>query len=298
MDPKKIANNILEFMFDPSVIPVERRLYFRPEEKLQNQAFDKAKAEAFAAYGDQKHNSDFYPSRKKTEREASTMDRKAIIASMDVLSQNFDENDPIGKDLRTMAYAVAHMSDEEYNSRMAKEKDKKCKDCGVNMDKCSCGKAASKEVKDFWTKEASEAVQQAILFDVLGAEEEEEEKEEEEKEEKKEAKKEEVSPSKDTPKEEKKEVPPSKDTPKEEKKEVPPSMDTPKEEKKPPVVEKSSKTEEDNKKIDVEKKPDSVKATAVDTNILAFGDIEMEATGIDQVELTDNDRAQLDKLFK
>jgi len=120
MNPKKIANNILEFMFDPTVIPIERRMYFRPEERLQNQAFDKARADSYASYGDQRFNSNFYPIRNKTtQREASIMDRKTLIASLDVLSQNFNESDPIGKDLRTMAYAVSKMSEEELGVRLA-----------------------------------------------------------------------------------------------------------------------------------------------------------------------------------
>jgi hypothetical protein len=130
MDPKKIANNMLELLFDPTVIPVEKRLYFRPEERLQNEDFDKAKAESYKSFGDQRHNSDFYP--KNIKREASIMDRKTIIASLDVLSQNFDESDPIGTDLRTMAYAVANMSEEELVERLAKKKMEMitCPKCG------------------------------------------------------------------------------------------------------------------------------------------------------------------------
>jgi outer membrane biosynthesis protein TonB len=130
IDSKKIANNMLELLFDPTVIPVEKRLYFRPEERLQNEDFAKAKAEAYKSFGDQRHNSDFYP--KNIQREASIMDRKTIIASLDVLSQNFDESDPIGTDLRTMAYAVSNMSDEELVERMAKKKMEMitCPKCG------------------------------------------------------------------------------------------------------------------------------------------------------------------------
>jgi excinuclease UvrABC ATPase subunit len=41
---------------------------------------------------------------------------------MDILSQHFvDENDPIAKDLRTMAHAVSKMADEEYQSRLASD---------------------------------------------------------------------------------------------------------------------------------------------------------------------------------
>jgi len=56
---KKIANNILEFLVDPSAFPLERRLYFHPEEILMNESFEKAKRESEQAYGDQRHNSDF-----------------------------------------------------------------------------------------------------------------------------------------------------------------------------------------------------------------------------------------------
>jgi hypothetical protein len=117
----KIANNILEFLIDPTVVPVRQHLYFRPEEILRNESYEEAKADAQKAYGDQRHNSDFYPirNRTKSQKEASIMDRKTLIASLDVLSQNFNENDPIGTDLRTMAYAVSKMADEELEQRTA-----------------------------------------------------------------------------------------------------------------------------------------------------------------------------------
>jgi hypothetical protein len=121
MDAKKIANNMLEFLIDPTVFPVQQRLYFRPEEVLRNESFESAKADSYKAYGDQRKNSDFYPSKNRT-REAAIMDRKTIVASMDILSQQFtDENDPMAKDLRTMAFCVAKLPEEEYTARLASE---------------------------------------------------------------------------------------------------------------------------------------------------------------------------------
>lgn len=93
---KKIANNILEFLLDPTVFPVKSRNYFRPEEILKNESYEGAKADSERAYGDQSHNSDFYPKRSLLQREAS-MERKTLIASLDVLSQNFQESDPIAR---------------------------------------------------------------------------------------------------------------------------------------------------------------------------------------------------------
>ena len=300
MDPKKIANNILEFMFDPTVIPVEKRLYFRPEENLQNQEYDKAKADAYSAFGDQRHNSNFYPTR-KNEREAS-MERKSLIASLDVLSQNFDESDPIGKDLRTMAYAVAHMTEDEYGTRLAKGKaemvecptcggkvlkatgyclhckkkiaatEEVCKECGkVGCDGACASKEASEEVvNDFWSKEASAAVQQALLSDIIAEDE---------------------IVAEETPAAEKAE----KETPAAEK--ATPVAETPAAEKttekETPAAEKETPAAEKTEK----ETPAPVEAK-VDTSILAFDGIEMEASMEDSPELTDSDRAQLDMLFK
>ena len=122
-DPKKIANNILDFLIDPTKIPVKQRVYFRPEENLKNDVYENAKADAAKAYKNQRSNSDFYPNKNRqiTQREATLMDRKSLIASFDILSKNFSENDPIGKDLRTMAAAVSKMSDEEFSSRQASD---------------------------------------------------------------------------------------------------------------------------------------------------------------------------------
>lgn len=198
MDAKKIANNMLEFLIDPTVFPVQQRLYFRPEEVLRNESFESAKADSYKAYGDQRKNSDFYPSKNRT-REAAIMDRKTIVASMDILSQQFtDENDPMAKDLRTMAFCVAKLPEEEYTARLASEdveakkkmEMEKCPKCGTKVLKqtgycLKCKKKtlkaseevveptepveASEEVLDgMWSKEAAEAVQEALISDVLG----------------------------------------------------------------------------------------------------------------------------------
>jgi ribosomal protein L37E len=194
MNSKKIANNILEFLFDPTVIPVERRMYFGPEERLDNRSLEKAKADSQQAYGKENKNSDFYPTRNRqqTQREAGNiMDRKTIIASLDVLSQNFDETDSIGEGLRAMAYTVSKMADEEFEARTAKKKVEfvTCPKCGnkkvmkqtgycVKCGKKGIGKEDKKEDKDgkkkkkanedFWTKAASEAVALALVEDVVG----------------------------------------------------------------------------------------------------------------------------------
>jgi predicted RNA-binding Zn-ribbon protein involved in translation (DUF1610 family) len=52
-------------------------------------------------------------------REATLMDRKSLIASFDILSRNFKENDPIREDLRAMAAAISKMNDDEFSSRQA-----------------------------------------------------------------------------------------------------------------------------------------------------------------------------------
>jgi hypothetical protein len=146
-DPKKIANNILDFLIDPTKVPVKERVYFRPEENLKNDVYEGAKAEAAKVFKDQKFNSDFYPNKtRKTQREAMLMDRKSLIASFDILSRNFKENDLIAKDLRTMAAAVSKMSEEEFSGRQAsdapdfeemkveaKAKTFKCPKCGTKV---------------------------------------------------------------------------------------------------------------------------------------------------------------------
>jgi len=202
VQPSKIANNILEFLVDPTVVPVRQRLYFRPEEKLQNESYEGAKADARAAYKDQSKNSDFYPIRNRQQTKMGVnMDRRTMIASMDILSQNFAEDDPIGKDLRTMALAVSKMSDEELAERTAKGKGKAktfpCPECGSDVlentkwcVKCKGpvkpGKEAAVEEKKTdstqlpeepkadvadvtgsWNKSAAEAVRQGLLAEVI-----------------------------------------------------------------------------------------------------------------------------------
>lgn len=124
MDKRKMANNILELMIDPTVVPVEKRLYFGPEEKLDNRSYEKAKSESFLAYRHQRQNSDMYPTRnrKLTRMGGFSMDRKAMIASLDILAQKFSSNeDPIAKDLRAMAQVMAEMPEEEFGSRITAE---------------------------------------------------------------------------------------------------------------------------------------------------------------------------------
>jgi len=125
IDPKKIANNILDFLIDPTRVPVKERVYFRPEENLLNESYESAKADAMHAFKDQKHNSDFYPQKNRNQsniREASIMDRKSLIVSMDVLSRNFkNEQDPFAVSLRTMAMALAKIDDETLSARLASE---------------------------------------------------------------------------------------------------------------------------------------------------------------------------------
>lgn len=192
MDSKKIANNILEFLVNPRVYPVEKRLYFRSEEILDNSYYEDAIADADKAYGDQSQNSSFYPTRNRSsKREASFMDRKTLIASMDVLSQKFNEKDPIAKDLRTMAYAISKMSDEELQTRLNVAAETfKCPECGTKVlkqtgycvkckkkvEKGGKGKKAAEEetkeaeeyLNDNWSKEASDIVSQALVYDILG----------------------------------------------------------------------------------------------------------------------------------
>jgi len=256
MNSKKIANNILEFLFDPTVIPVERRMYFGPEERLDNGNFEKAKADSLQAYGKENKNSDFYPSknRQQTQREAGyIMDRKTIIASLDVLSQNFDESDPIGEGLRAMAYTVSKMADEEFETRTAKKKIEfvTCPKCGnkkvmkqtgycIKCGKKGIGKDEKKEDKDdkkkkanedFWTKAASEAVALALVEDVVGTSDDAKEEDDE-----KEAKKAPVVPEEDEKEAKKAPVVPDEEDEKEAKKvPVVPEEDE-KEAKKAPVV--------------------------------------------------------------
>jgi predicted RNA-binding Zn-ribbon protein involved in translation (DUF1610 family)/succinate dehydrogenase flavin-adding protein (antitoxin of CptAB toxin-antitoxin module) len=146
VDSKKVANNILDFLIDPTRVPVMERVYFGPGENLKNEVYEKAKADACVAFKDQKHNSDFYPQKNRLlNREANkVMDRKALIASFDVLSKNFkNASDPFAVDLQTMAKALSGMKDEELSHRLASDapdletvlaaKTFKCPDCGTNV---------------------------------------------------------------------------------------------------------------------------------------------------------------------
>lgn len=60
------------------------------------------------------------------------MDRRTMIASMDILSQTLGDNDPIATDLRTMAQAVSEMSDDAFAARLA-AKTFKCPTCGTKV---------------------------------------------------------------------------------------------------------------------------------------------------------------------
>lgn len=172
---------MLNFLIDPTKIPVQQRIYFRPEENLQNSTYENAKADALIAYKDQRSNSDFYPikNRQLTKMEASLMDRKTLIASMDILSKNFKDTDPIGTDLRTMAAAVAKMSDEELSGRInaeapnfdgmeveAKAETFECPKCGTNVLKQTgyCVKCKSK-VKAKSAAEESEEKEEVVEKD-------------------------------------------------------------------------------------------------------------------------------------
>ena len=198
----KTANNILELLLDPTVFPIKQRVYFGPGENLRNESYDKAKEEALALYGNQSQNTDFYCNRKQLSRRAHSMDRKTLIASMDILSQQFKEDDPIAKDLRTMAYAVSKLSDDDLQTRLSAEEVKpeevkpeevkpeeakpeegktveaaktfKCPTCGTKVLEQTkyCVKCKKKvkppktaSVSD-WTKEASEAVMRALIAEV------------------------------------------------------------------------------------------------------------------------------------
>jgi hypothetical protein len=368
-----LANNILEFLIDPTKFPVTQRLYFRPEEILRNESYEDAKADSFKAYRDQKRNSDFYPSKNRQEqsREASIMDRKTVIASLDVLAQHFvDENDPIAKDLRTIAFCVSKMANEEFDSRLASSVEAKkememikCPTCEGKVMKQTgyclhCKKKISdmKEASDdLWTKEAAEAVQMALVSDVIGGyDADDEEKPAEKVPEEKPA---EPAPEKKEEVEAKKVVEPAKEE-KESFMETPergvgirmqkPSLSpgggkietiykdlSPKtkqlidsnpelkvifkkaEEEAPapvPVVpapeEKSEEAPVKKEKAPVpeeeveagKKKEEEKKATEpkkiVDTNILAFGDIEMEAGMQDVEELSADEQSRLGQLFQ
>ena len=315
MNSKKIANNILEFLFDPTAIPVERRMYFGPEERLDNRSLEKAKADSQQAYGKENKNSDFYPTRNRqqTQREASIMDRKTIIASLDVLSQNFDETDSIGEGLRAMAYTVSKMADEEFETRTAKKKVEfvTCPKCGnkkvmkqtgycVKCGKKGIGKEDKKEDKDgkkkkkasedFWTKAASEAVALALVEDVIGMSDDDAKDEDKEKtahakdcdcpdcKEEKEAKKKDEEEDKEAKKKDEED-----------------DFEAKKKDEEEDVEAKKKDEEED---VEAKKEEDAKK---VNTDILGNVEgIEMDlgALSLDEVELTASDKEQLDKLFQ
>ena len=155
----KVANNMLEFLLDPTVIPIKQRLYFGPEEKLQNEELDKARQDAQKAYKDQKNNSDFYPTRnrKQTLKEATVMDRKTLIASFDILAQNFAEEDPIAVDLRKMALALSRIQEPDFDARMAKAKTFPCPTCGTKvLEQTGYCVKCKKKVKPGAAKKAAE----------------------------------------------------------------------------------------------------------------------------------------------
>lgn len=198
MDREKVANNILELMLDPTRVPVRQRLYFGPEEILDNEVYERSKLQGLQAYRGQRYNSDFYPIRNRTQinQEVPGMDRRTLIASFDILSQQFKEDTHISKDLRTMAYAASQMSDEELQSKLAdvsveaKKKVKmiKCPQCGANvMEQTGYCLACKKKIKDMkggkdkgkkkandqidegWSEAAERAVLAALVSDVTGA---------------------------------------------------------------------------------------------------------------------------------
>jgi uncharacterized OB-fold protein len=331
MNSKKIANNILEFLFDPTTIPVEKRMYFRPEERLDNGSFEKAKAESLQAYGKENRNSDFYPTKNRqlTQREASIMDRKTIIASLDVLSQNFDETDPIGEGLRAMAYTVSKMADEEFETRTAKKKVEfvTCPKCGnkkvmkqtgycIKCGKKGIGKEDKKEDKDgkkkkasedFWTKAASEAVALALVEDVCGTSDVDDEKKDDKIPDEKEAKKkddEEDIEAKKKDDEDEASASKKKDDEDVEAKKKDDDEDV-EAKKKDDEDEASASKKKDDEEVEAKKKDDvediEAKKSKVNTDILGMVDgIEMDlgSASLDEVELTAADKEELDKLFQ
>lgn len=307
---KKVANNILEFLVDPSAFPLERRLYFRPEEILQNESFEKAKKESQKAYGDQHFNSDFYPNRPLIKREAtSSMERKTLIASLDVLSQELIENHPIAKDLRTMAYAVAKMSDEEFEGKVARQEEP--------------AKEATTDVEEAWTKEASDAVSKALVAEITGEEVEaasacEEKKKEEEAEktadcgkceedEKGKKAEEPVAEEKEATEEPAEEKEAAKEVVEEEATE---EVVVPEKKKAEEASEESKEaTEEETEKEATEEKAEEKEATKepteVDTEVLdptsTFGDIQLEAgmqTMEDIGDMSEDEQNRLNQLFQ
>jgi len=204
------------------------------------------------------------------------------------------------KELAGIAKKLYKKADDE------KVEEKVCPKCG--KPECACMKEASEEVtvKDFWTKEASDAVAKALIADAAESpvqeQQEEHEKAETPAEEAKEKGKESgqndpryfyqhgkskpeaaapaVAPEKEVP------APapvPEKKVEVEAKKEEVPAVPAPVPEKKPEVEAKKKETEE-----------------VVDTSALAvekFDNIELSAGMVD-TELTASEKAQLDQLFK
>jgi hypothetical protein len=370
-----LANNILEFLIDPTKFPVTQRVYFRPEEILRNESYEDAKADSYKAYKDQKKNSDFYPTKNRPSREAfimdSKMDRKTMIASLDVLAQHFyDENDPMAKDLRTIAKVVHDASDEEYNSRLASSIEAKgkaetipCPKCGTKILKqtgycLKCKKKTLGEAEastELWTKEAADAVQDALVSDVVGAVETPapEEKKDEQKEPvpaPKEEKESFMTPTSPEPgqrfqrpsyepggkkfkslynefrpetqklidrtkeladffKKADEEVPAPEKEPmpkKEDEKEAKKAADLPVPEKKeekapavvPPVEEKKASVEEKKAAAPVEEKKATEPKKIVDTSILAYDGIEMEAGMQEAGDLSAEEQSRLNQLFQ
>ncbi len=212
------------------------------------------------------------------------MERKTLIASLDVLSQEFTETDPMAKDLRTMAYVVANMSDEELEKRVAgnpwiehmnkvrkSNPGKSFKEIASLAKKTfkKAEEAPEKEV-DFWSKKASDAVQRALVAEIAGEACDEKKKEEKD-----------ASCGKPHEKEEEKKKP-AKEEPK-----------------------KEAAKEEPKKEAAEPEKEAKEEATEVDTLLLKsstdFGGIQLEAgmvTMDDIGDLSDVEQKRLDLLFQ
>lgn len=135
------------------------------------------------------------------------MDRRKLIASFDILSQSFKKDDPIATELRTMAYAVSKMGDNELSGRLSEAAEKESMEEKTASElkegseytkfvkkymkdhpdadiadaaKAWKKKAAEEEVveekdaakkkeedMDKWGKEATEAVRRALVSDVF-----------------------------------------------------------------------------------------------------------------------------------
>lgn len=60
------------------------------------------------------------------------MDRKTMIASFDILSQHFADNDPYSVELKTMAKAASEMTEEEFELHLAADTFP-CPTCGTKV---------------------------------------------------------------------------------------------------------------------------------------------------------------------